>query len=124
MLGWPDYFHFKGSRLTANNTDTTAKALIRVDNCLVFLATLRALHLYGIEQATVYAYLAAIAIIQIYIGLVATLLPDLAEGKTSLIHRDGAHAAVTAALAAGLGTGHNRAIGPHVKQAGLFNDIV
>ncbi len=63
MLGWSYRLHLDGSLLTANNTDATAKALIRVDNCLVFLAALRTLHLYGVEQATVYAYLAATAII-------------------------------------------------------------
>ena len=70
------HLHLESSRLTANNTGTTAKALLRVDACLIFLATLRALHLYGVEQATVYAYLTATAIILIDIGLVATLLPD------------------------------------------------
>ena len=63
MLRRSYYLHLEGSRLTANDTDTTAEALLRVDHCLVFLAALGAHHLYSIEQATVYAYLAAIAII-------------------------------------------------------------
>ena len=85
MLWWSYRLHLDGSRLTANNTDTTAEALIRIDNCLVFLATLRTPHLYGIERATVYAYLAAITVIKIDIGLVAGLLPAQANGKSSLV---------------------------------------
>ena len=63
MLRWSNRLHLDGSRLTANNTDTTTEALLRVDDCFVFLTALRALHLYGVKQAAVYAYLTAITII-------------------------------------------------------------
>ena len=124
MLRRSHCLHLDGSRLAANNTDTTAEAVLSVDDCLVFLAALRALHLYGIELATVYAYLAAIAIIEIDIGLVAALLPHRTDGKTGLVYRDVDHAAITAALAAGVKASHNRAIGPHMEQPCLFDDVI
>ena len=124
MLRWSYRLHLDGTRLTADNTDATAEALFRVDNCLVFLAALRALHLYGVEQATVHTYLAAIAVVLIDIGLVTTLLPDQTDGKTGLIYRDVNHAAITAALAAEPGAGHFRGILPLVEQPVLFDDII
>ena len=124
MLRWSHRLHLDGSGFTANNTNTTAKAVLRIDNCLVFLAALGTLHLYGVEQATVYAYLAAIAIILIDLSLVATLLPDLTDGKTGLVYGDVHHAAIATALAAEPGAGHGRGIIPLVQQPGLFDDII
>ena len=124
MLGWSYHLHSDRFLLTADNTDATAEALIGADNCLVFLAPLRGHHLYRIEQATVDAYLAATAIIETDTGFVAALLPEQTGGKTSLVYRDVLHAAITATLAAELGAGHNRAIGPDVKQTGLLNNII
>ena len=124
MLGWSYHLHLDCFLLTANNTDATAEALIRADNCLVFLAPLRAHHLYRIEQATVDTNLAATAIIQIDGGLVATLLPDLTDVLTGLVYWDVQHAAVTATLAAEPGAGYGRVILPFVEQPGLFTDII
>ena len=75
MLWWSYRLHLKGFRFTADHADTTAKTLLRVDDCLVFLTALRAFHLYSVELATVYAYLAAITVIEINIGRIAALLP-------------------------------------------------
>ena len=111
------YLHLEGSRLTADNTDATAKALLRVNDCLEFLTALRALHLNGIEWATVYTYLAASTVIWIDISQVTALLPSQADGKTSLNHWDIDTAAVVAALAANVNTSHSRVIEPGVDAA-------
>lgn len=75
MLGRPHRSHPDSLRSAGNSAATTAKALIGVDNRLVFLAALRTLHLNGIKKATFYAYLAAIAVIEIDTGLVSAFLP-------------------------------------------------
>ena len=119
MLQRPYRLHTQGGRFTFEDADTTAKALLRVDNCLELLRAGHLDHLNGVEHAAVDAFLAAIAEFLVHLGLEAALLPELANVSLVSVYRVPYHTAINAATAKHR-LGHAPVVTPLVDEAILL----